>query len=228
MSKTRGDLQPARMFDVDKSGNQIGSINVSCMFNPFEYTVSKSNTFAEKAKNASNSPHGELFKSGAQTLKLTLFFDTYETGEDVSRTTNQLWKFMMPKDGAFVDQDTKIEPPQVAFEWGVFLFVAHITNMSQQFTLFQKDGTPVRAKVDVTLTQYKDVNDYPNQNPSSGAGETEQVHRVVRGERLDTLAARVYGDATKWRLIADHNDLVNPLALPSGLALRIPAERGLG
>jgi hypothetical protein len=43
-------------------------------------------------------PHVELKKAGAQTLKLKLFFDSYEEKKDISQTTNQLWKLMESKD----------------------------------------------------------------------------------------------------------------------------------
>jgi nucleoid-associated protein YgaU len=110
----------------------------------------------------------------------------------------------------------------VAFEWGGFRFVAVITTMSQKFTMFRQDGKPVRATVEVTFRQDRDPNEEPLQNPTSGGGEVERVWRVVAGERLDTIAYEVYGDATKWRLIAEYNQLVDPLRLRGGQQLSIP------
>jgi hypothetical protein len=226
MTNTRGNLVPAKIYEVDKKGNEVGGgTSVSCMFNPFEYTVSKSNSYQEKPKNSANTPQGEFFKSGAQTLKLVLTFDTYEDDTDVSLETNKMWKFMNGKPQNGDEQTEKIAPPQVAFEWGVFKFVSYITAMTQKFTLFKRDGTPVRASVDVTFTQYTDVNDYPNQNPTSGGGPIDRIWRVVAGDRLDLIAAEVYHDATKWRLIADYNGITNPLGLRSGMQLRIPYEK---
>jgi nucleoid-associated protein YgaU len=223
MPNTRGNLVAARIYEVDDSGEEKGGgISVPCMFNPFEYTVSKSNSYEEKSKNNSDVPHVEFKKAGAQTLKLALTFDTYEADEDVSITTNKLWKLMESKTREEGGSDNKVPPPEVAFEWGVFRFVSVITNMTQKFTLFKNDGTPVRAKVDVTFTQYKDLNDYPNQNPTSGGGPVERVWRVVSSDRLDSIAAKVYGDSTKWRLIAEYNKVVNPLALRAGQLLMIP------
>ncbi|MBP6472616.1 MAG: LysM peptidoglycan-binding domain-containing protein [Chloroflexi bacterium] len=222
MANTRGNLVAARIYEVDESGNESGSA-VDCMFNPFEYSVSKSNTYEEKSRNRSSTPQIEFKKSGAQTLKLNLLFDTYEADEDVSQTTNKLWKFMEPKPA---QGNQKTTPPEVAFEWGVFRFVAVITQMTQKFTLFKNDGTPVRATVDVTFTQHKDVNDYPNQNPTSGGGPIRRVWSVVVGDRLDTIATAVYGDATKWRQIADYNHITNPLAIRPGTRLTIPEETG--
>ncbi len=225
MTSTRSNLEAARIYEVDESGEEKGGgLSVACMFNPFEYSVSKQNQFSEEPANDSDTPHGEFFKAGAQKLALKLMFDTYEMGEDVTQETRKLWKFMMTKTQSEARQNEKIQPPQVAFEWGVFKFVSYITNMTQKFTLFKNDGTPVRAVVDVTFTQYTDVEDYQNQNPTSGGGPNERIHQVIAGDRLDTIAAEVYRDAGKWRLIAEHNGILNPLILRPGQALRIPVE----
>lgn len=222
---TRGNLQAARIYEVDDSGNpKGGGIAVDCMFNPFEYSVSKSNTFVEDPRNNANGPQATFQQSGPQTLKLNLTFDTYEAGSDVSQTTNKLWKLMMPRSNEILNQANKVPPPMVAFEWGVFRFVAYITNMTQKFTLFLHDGTPVRAKVDITFTQYVDLNDYPAQNPTSGGGPIERVRTVIAGDRLDTIAHEVYGNAGKWRRIAEYNHIVNPLALKAGQVLSIPED----
>ena len=116
----------------------------------------------------------------------------------------------------------KVAPPEVAFEWGVFKFEAYITNMTQLFTLFKKDGTPVRAKVSVTFSQYTDKNDYPKQNPSSAGSDIERVWRVVAGDRLDAIAYEVYKETSNWRVIAERNKIRNPLALRPGQTLLIP------
>jgi hypothetical protein len=131
---------------------------------------------------------------------------------------------MMRSDNGSGSENERSETPQVAFEWGVFKFVSYITVMTHKFTLFKNDGTPVRATVDVTFTQYTDVNDYPDQNPTSGGGPNERVHRVIAGDRLDTIAADIYRDATKWKMIAEYNRISNPHRLQPGQILRIPIK----
>jgi len=225
MPRTRGNLEAATIYEVDENGEaRQGGQSVSCMFNPYEYTVSKSITFSEEPANDSNTPHAELSNSGPQTLRVKLTFDSYETGEDVTLETNKLWSFMMRSENGSGSQNERSETPQVAFEWGVFKFVSYITQMTQKFTLFKNDGTPVRATVDVTFTQYTDVNDYPDQNPTSGGGPNERVYRVLAGDRLDTIAAEIYRDASKWRMIAEHNHIANPLRMQPGQVLRIPLK----
>jgi hypothetical protein len=227
MNTTRGDLQSAQIYEVNENGKKkTGGIEISCTFNPFEYTVSKSNSYSEKAKNKGDTPQVTFSKAGAQTLKLNLIFDTYEEGTDISRTTSKLWKLMETKTTGKGKKTKKVPPPEVAFHWGVFHFVAVITNMTQKFTMFTKDGVPVRAKVDVTFTQHKDRNDYTYQpqNPTSGGGPIEERRQVIAGDRLESIAAEVYGDATQWRPIAERNNIHNPLALRPGQMLIIPED----
>jgi nucleoid-associated protein YgaU len=48
------------------------------------------------------------------------------------------------------------------------------------------------------------------------------VRSLVRGDRLDSIAAEVYGDATKWRAIAEYNEISDPLGLKPGQRIIIP------
>lgn len=226
-------LKAARIMEVDEKGYYVtDGLIVHCMFNPYEYSISKSNTFDEKSAVNQDTPTAELSQSGAQTLKLNLFFDTsletVEANKNVTKVTNDLWRFMSVKE-AKVNQarssaQEKKQVPLVAFHWGVFYFVAYITDMTQQFIHFLPDGMPVRAKVDVTFKQLIDIDDYPNQNPTSGGGPLKQIWQVGAGDRLDLIAARVYQDASKWRLLANYNNLVDPRQLRPGQRLLIPFE----
>jgi len=53
---------------------------------------------------------------------------------------------------------------------------------------------------------------------------------VVEGERLDTLAARFYGEPTKYWLLLDGNpDTLNPFELISpGATVHVPKNRLVG
>ncbi len=226
-STTRSGLIAAEIYEVDQSGNRKGGgTSVFCMFNPNEYSVSKTNNYEEKPANNSNTPHAEFKKAGPQSLKLNLIFDTYEQGTNVAIETNKLWKFMEPTEETGSGQNRKTSPPQVAFEWGVVKFVSYITSMTQKITLFlntaAQTGVPVRAQVDITFTQYTDLNDYPSQNPTSGGGPLERVWHVKAGDRMDNIAYAVYRDPTKWRYIAIHNGMRSPLELRPGQYLNIP------
>jgi len=240
--QTRSGLASARILEIedvniDKAGRfklkdvvqSAGGIEVACMFNPYEYTVTKSNSFAElESANGGNSPRAQFQKAGPQTLQLRLLFDTYgswqgkEEFTSVTEHTNKLWQLMAVKTKQGNNPQDKDSPPLVAFIWGKLYFVAYITQMTQKFTLFAHDGTPVRAEVELTFTQYVDLDDYPSQNPTSGGGPIARVWRVSGSDRIDTIAAQVYGNAAQWRLIAQYNKLDNPTQLRPGQQLLVP------
>jgi nucleoid-associated protein YgaU len=44
------------------------------------------------------------------------------------------------------------------------------------------------------------------------------------GERLDELAARLYGDPSQWRALANANGLDDPLHLQGGSVLQVPPQ----
>jgi nucleoid-associated protein YgaU len=223
-------FQKAIIYTLNKQGEKTGK-GFEVMFNPYEYKVSKTNNYNATAKNATDAPKVKFTSAGSQTLSLSLVFDSYENFDsnqtrrvDVSKETRKLWNFMMTRQEEKNGKKKKFEPPEVAFEWGVFYFRAFVTNMTQTFTMFDVDGTPLRAKVDVTFTQYKDENDYPNQGATKSHTTYERTWRVTAGDRLDTIAGEVYGDPGQWRRIAEHNQIVDPLALSPGQRLRIPVD----
>lgn len=231
MSTPDSTLEHARIVKVNAAGAPLEANGIACMFNPYEYTLTKSNSFKEQdSAKGKNSPVAEVAKAGAQTLQLSLVFDTYATQKDVSEETDKLWALMRVSEGARPDKrppgpQDKPEAPLVAFHWGVFFFVSYITSMTQKFTLFTAKGIPVRAKVDITFTQYADLVDRREdrrQNPTSGGGPINRVHRVTAGDRLDLIAQAVYRDPTKWRQIARFNGIVDPLGIQPGQMLAIP------
>ena len=212
MTKTRGNLKPASISATD------GSIMINCMFNPEFYTVKKQNSYDEG--DALVKPPKPKFKRyGRSTLTLSaLYFDTYETGENLTEITNDLWALMRP----VKEDDPESTPPEVKFEWATFSFTAVISDMTIKYTLFDKDGTPVRAEVSISFIQSEDPTRYPHQNPTSGGGPIQEVRKVVQGDRLDLIAADVYGDATQWRHIAAYNRIRNPKSLRPGQLITIP------
>lgn len=202
-----------------------------CMFNPKEYTFSKQNKWEEKKGDKKEIAHLKFGGGAPANLKMQLLFDTNEdyslasraaaetvrAGDDVRKYTKPLWDMMKinPK---------KKEPPHCRFEWGkLWSFEAVIESISQKFTLFDANGTPLRAILDVSFKQIKDEGQYPPQNPTSGGSPNERVRIVVAGETLMGIAAEEYDDPNAWRFLADirENRVSDPLRLTVGQTLII-------
>ncbi len=198
---------------------------VPCMFNPSELTVSRSNNWSGDSLAGQGVP--QVTYKGAQsgTMSLTLTFDTTDTGDAVTVHTGKVLTLMDvdPSLPGTDPQSNNARPPYVIFHWGnLHSFKAVVSNLSLQFTYFSSTGIPLRAKVTLSLTQYQESNAFGPQNPTSGTPQPHRVHRVQPGETLDRIAARYYGDSTRWRQIAVANSIADPLALRTGSLLSVP------
>jgi hypothetical protein len=216
MSSTKPEKAVIRNLD---DGNEQP---IEVLFNPNEYTFSKKNTWTKTEVIGKNVPQLEFGGGDSMSLKMQLFFDTYTTGKDVRETTNRIWKLMNISEKLTDMTNAKGRPPMVEFQWGkTWSFKAVITNISQKFTLFRYDGTPVRATVDVTFLQAKEEGHYPGQNPTT-KGSPGYKRRVVKeGDSIDWIAYEEYGDSAMWRFIADTNNLGDPHRLRPGQVLAI-------
>jgi hypothetical protein len=206
---------------------------VKCMFNPNDYAFSKNNSWKSGKGKGFNVGQYEFDSGGPTTLRMQLFFDTYSnvksgssggSPQDVRKEyTGSIWN-MMKVDPALASlSNSQGRPPVVSFQWGAtWTFKAVILDLSERFTLFLADGTPVRSTLDVTFQQIQDENWYPSTNPTSGGVGGERVWVVNDGDTLAWIAHKEYGDSGLWRLIADANKLTRVRQLMPGMMLEIP------
>jgi nucleoid-associated protein YgaU len=201
------------------------NVTLPCLFNPESLTVSRSNTWQGSTAPGRGVPQLRYEGASSGTFSLSLFFDTTNDGQAVTKYTSKLLKLMEVNDrlpgSSKVTQN--VRPPWVVFHWGdLHSFKAVITSLTLNFTYFSSTGVPLRAKADLTLLQYQEELAFGPQNPTSGTPFPHRTHRVQPGETLDRIAAIHFGDSTKWRRIADGNGIEDPLSLRPGMLLAIP------
>jgi nucleoid-associated protein YgaU len=158
-------------------------------------------------------------------LSMELFYDTYETKEDVRFYTGKLSKLLaVTTDGG----NNGKQPPTLQLSWGKanadlgFPFKCVLESLKQQFTLFESDGTPVRAKVSVSFKEYElPKKEQKRDNPRGSY--PARTYTVREGDTLSSIAAAVWKDPLKWRKLADANNIRNPRVLTIGQSLLVPA-----
>ncbi len=226
-SAESGKLQKAYIYDEDAKQTVV-----ECLFNPAEYTFTKTNNWKSEDIVGGNVELMDFQGGGAMTLTLSLFFDTYSASDpkmldggkpkDVREFTEKVLN-LMNVDPKLKDHSAHTgRPPRVSFRWGnTWSFKSVITNITQRFTMFLPDGRPVRATLDVTFRQVESQSTTRRQNPTSFA-EVQKIRVVGPGETIDSIAYQEYGDSARWRKIADYNELDDPLKLRPGQRLAIP------
>ena len=221
MNGSSGELAKAKINVLE--GKLKRENPIECMFRPKEYSITKQNTWVQGETIALGVPPQKFSGGGPSTMTMELFFDTYESGEDVRKYTNKIWKLMAIDPEITEEKDIpKGRPPKVEFEWGtVKSFKAVISNIKHSFTMFLPNGTPVRTTLTVTFQEAEEMGKYPFQNPTTGSKPGYKVRIIKEGESLDWIAHEEYGDPTLWRFIAETNNLENPIELTPGQILSI-------
>src|SRR5215207_384034 len=118
-------------------------------------------------------------------------------------------------------------PPLVVLHWGaISSFPAFVTSISAKFTLFNTDGTPIRAVCSVSLEEMPGER-FRKQNPTSGSHEVRRVYRTIAGDSLASVAYAEYGDPAAWRPLAAFNEIDDPLRVRTGTVLLLPSPEEL-
>ena len=191
------------------------------MFNPTEYRLSQ--TVNVEHSKSRWTPGGKVEYTGTShlTVSMQLFFDDFGSLKgDVTPKITKLLSWQKPD----TSKKKPKPPPLVKFEWGnkqLTTFKGVITQLNITYTVFGKDGTPIQAKVDLTL---EGADGYKKgKNPTSHATDMRRVHSVVEGETIQSVAFAEFGNAEAWRAIATANDIDDPLRIRPGRTLFIPS-----
>lgn len=198
---------------------------VPCLFNPAQLSISRSNSWTGNPMPGRDVPRLRYSGANPGTLRVELFFDTTDDGSAVTKYTSKIVA-LMDVDPSLPGADaatSNVRPPYVTFHWGdLHSFKAVVADLGLTFTYFSTSGVPLRATMALLLQQYEPSQAFGRQNPTSGTPQPHRTHRVQPGETLDRIAARYYGDATRWRSLAAANGIEDPLRLAVGSVLAIP------
>jgi nucleoid-associated protein YgaU len=198
----------------DQNGNIQSDNYIEVLFNPQQYSIDKSNQFANMPIPGRDSPIIQFVRGESETLSLELFFDTYtyENSQDVRDYTRQITDLLKI--------DPEIHAPRIcSFAWKVDdkdpYFTGIIEKATTTYTMFLGNGTPVRAKLNVSVREYE----HPQPRLRS---PDKTKRRIFTNDPLWIIAAREYGDPGKWKEIAKANNIIDPLSIEPGSELVIP------
>jgi nucleoid-associated protein YgaU len=214
--------------------NKDGSFEtVDVQYNPSSLSFEKSSAFAEIATPGLDAPLRQFVRGLTETMTVTLFFDTTETGtgtgaRSVTEHTDKFYGLVK------IDPKTH-QPPVCTFIWGASFpgdsliyesqrrteFKGRVTRVKQDFALFSPQGTPLRATLTVTLEEDRTLAEQILQLNLQSADHTRS-HVVAEGDTLASVAWQYLQRPTEWRHLADANAIYDPRRLAIGGALVVP------
>jgi hypothetical protein len=222
-------VEKIKIVKLNESGAPVDGI--VCMYNPTKL-VYKRSTQWQKTPLAKKTIPSYAFKGvGPAALTVELLFDTTlgrgPVGGEVKDVKTAI-EFLLSLTRIDQGSPKKDRPPYCRLIWGMGGVIKNqlyfdkgvATSVSVTYEMFAPDGTPIRAKANVTFEEVLTIEQVKPQNPTSRS-EARKVWVVEEGQTLDWIAYQEYGDPGCWRHIAETNDLVDPRELRSGQVLRL-------
>lgn len=217
------DLKKAKIEVLDNNGKKTNEIEV--LFNPSQYTLSESAGYNVTPVPTSDVPHVTFGGGNASVLNMELFFDTSPVlttsiltnskAEDVSKKVKDFESLV------YIKGDLH-SPPVVKFIWGSLSFKGVVTDIKSTYTKFMESGMPVQARVEISMTSFYSASETKRKSPFESPDRTKC--RMIRDDcSIWDIARNEYGDASKWKVIAKANNIANPMEIPSGTILEVPA-----
>lgn len=189
---------------------------IEVLYYPTEYSMEKSNKYSEVDVPGLETPYIQYSKGNSGSISMEVFYDTYEKDTDVRDYSNRLSDLLK------IDTDLHAPPP-LSFIWGMPSaepFTCVLEKVSTKYTMFSSKGYPVRARLNITLKEFKTA--LNARETSKQSPDKTKTYVTKRGDSLWLIASEKYGDPSMWRPIADKNKIKNPRFLEPGIELLIP------
>lgn len=199
-----------------------GSV-IHVQFNPENFKITRTANYSYTSQKENETSYIEFSGTVVPQLEISFFFDTSGINEvsgtgskiesDVTVLTNEFADLIKLKPGLR-------RPPIVEFIWGSTYFSGFVKQVSTTYMMFNKDGMPIRAKVDAVMIGVSDS--VTEKIPLESPDRTKS--RIVSDESsIWGIAENEYDDISKWRIIAKANGIMDPFDIPNGTSLKVPA-----
>jgi hypothetical protein len=217
---------------------QLESTAFPVQFNPQSLKLQLDNKV--EGGEARGAQRRQYVGKSSTTLSFDLHFDTADEGTtaapvSVRTRTAMVERFLLPKTSGKAKQ----APPKCLFHWNELVLYGVIDSLSIDFELFASNGTPLRAKMGVSIKEqdakYELLQTGPGANQASGAtppgkpgtgpgggtsgGPTDRSDQALGGESAADFAARQGLDPAAWRGIAAQLGGGASLSLAAGASI---------
>lgn len=205
-------------YKDEEFSSSVGS-PFSVMINPSSYKRNYSINYNEEESEGKAAKSLKFKSYSAETVDIEFILDgtgvVDQSDKSVADRIDDLGKLAYNYNGDIH------EPNYVKLKWGTLEFNGRMTKLGIEYTLFKSDGSPLRAKVNISVQSHvsekKEAKLANNQSP-----DLTHIITVKEGDSLPLLCSRIYKDSTYYLKVAKINGLTNFRNLKPGSKLHFP------
>ena len=218
-----------------RSGPPQDSFEV--MFNPESYSLQYENVFVPHQGINTSGREAKYSLSKPSELSLTLILDNsgviaspgvigmlltgstlYKKMKGTNDISKQVQRFLELT--TYMDGEIH-EPKFLKIQWGDLIFKCRLTSVKISYTLFNRNGQPIRASLDTQFVGDVEESERVKQENKSSPDLTHK--RTVRaGDKLTLMTDEIYGSSSYYIKVAQINKLNNFRRLRTGKTLHFP------
>jgi hypothetical protein len=208
----------------DVARRQPFGVPFEAMFNPASFSQSYAITWGSKQGIGSSGSQLSYARSKPRALELTLVLDG--TGVETMGILALTRKSVKDRVKTFLDVAFRYngdihEPNFLLVEWGSLILTCRLSKVDITYTAFERDGTPLRAELAVTLISDKEAKALAREEGKTSPDLTHS--RVVRsGDTLPLMTKDIYGSSDSYLDVARFNQLDDFRNLVPGQQILFP------
>jgi hypothetical protein len=202
-------------YSDEKYTAQVGSHSVQ--INPESYTHNHTATYNPAPTTDTAGATIKYNSIDPETLSFTFYLD----GTGVVSTLDVSNEIKTFKQLVYQYNGSIHSPNYLMLIWGKFSFKCRLTKLDIEYTLFDSNGAPLRAKLTPNFQQYLSPDDIAKLSGKNSPDMTH-VRQVMIGDTLPLMCQRIYGDSRYYLMVANHNGLTSFRELQPGQSIVFP------
>lgn len=187
----------------DRFQEEVGSLTVPV--NPDKYTRTFQIKYSEEQEQGTQGNNPPFNKIPPEEIQFEFLYDgtgVVPGSADIHDRIEEFKKMVYKVDGDIHRSNF------LKLLWGDLSFNCVLKDLKIDYTLFKADGTPLRARLNVTFLQ---VIEEERRAAEQGNNSPDLTHirYVQEGDTLPLMAYRIYGDAGLYIQVAKYNGFLD-------------------
>jgi hypothetical protein len=202
-------------YSDEKFTSKFGSY--SLQINPESYTHNHSASY-NPAKSTDTAGTTTKYDSiEPETVSFSFYLDGTGVVSDLklSSSIRQFKQLVYQYNGSIHS------PNYLLLVWGSLSFKCRLTKLDIEYTLFDPDGMPLRAKLSPSFEQFLSPDDLAKLSRKNSPDMTH-LRYAGAGDTLPLMCHRIYGDSRHYLMVANHNGLTQFRNLQPGQPIVFP------
>jgi len=200
----------------------------SVWVNPSSYSRKTTISYNDRQAQGSPGPSPEFNRIPGEQISMELVFDA--TGVIPAPSGQSYTNGVADGIKQFVTMAATVNgdihsPNYLILSWAQLQFPCVLTSLGVTYSLFRPDGTPLRAKIQVSFQSYHSETQLAKATNTKSPDMTHVV-TFTAGDSLPLLCYRIYGDSRYYQQVAAKNGLLSFRDIAPGKQLVFPPLTG--